>query len=284
MLDKAEIEKEVQRLEALQPWWHDIELPFGVLTCSRSTGNLQPNHNVIKWKKIKPYLNLAGGKIIDLGCNEGYYCIEALREGAARVVGVDINSHRLDKARFVVEVLGIDSIEYIQKSVYELTTEHLGENFDLALCLGLLHRVPDPFGIIQTAGKLSDTVIFEWVAVKTDEPIMKFWLRGHKSSDPHNSGFWKISRRCLKAMLWRNGFVTFFDIEPHINRAILIASKSTSPQPAGIRWQALEKAVTKDSSTGKEKRFKKLAKKVLPSGLRTALSKIKRILFHKKEN
>ena len=40
----------------------------------------------------------AGASVLDLGCNEGFFCGEALRQGAARVVGIDANQGFLARA------------------------------------------------------------------------------------------------------------------------------------------------------------------------------------------
>jgi SAM-dependent methyltransferase len=42
--------------------------------------------------------DLTGKSLLDLGCNEGFFCREALRRGATKVVGVDSNADLLKKA------------------------------------------------------------------------------------------------------------------------------------------------------------------------------------------
>ncbi|MBH1965667.1 MAG: methyltransferase domain-containing protein [Comamonadaceae bacterium] len=45
---------------------------------------------------------LRGKRILDLGCNEGFFCREALNQGAASVHGVDRSSHFIEAARKLV--------------------------------------------------------------------------------------------------------------------------------------------------------------------------------------
>jgi len=224
MLTKKEIEQRIDRLDAKQSWWHDIELPFGLKTRNLSEAELLPNHNVPKWNKIKPFVQVEGKRVIDIGCNEGFFCLQMINCGANYVLGIDVNPLRIEKATFVLQTLNISGVDLLQESIYNLASSRLGK-FDLALCLGILQRVPDPFTALQVICGLADTAVFEWYAFDSDEPIMKFRTFGHKDYDHDNSGYWIISRRCLKDMLWRNGFTHCFEIETNLDRQILIATR-----------------------------------------------------------
>ena len=223
-LTKGEIENEVRRLCGVQPWWQDIELPFGIFTCGRPEGELKANHNVPKWDKIEAFLPSGARRAIDLGCNEGYFCLKLIEAGMEEVVGIDVDQHRIEKASFVVDVLQVKDIGLVQADIYELDNLELG-HFDLALCLGMLHRVPDPYRLLATVGRLADTVILEWSGINTDDPIMRFWGGGFKTYDVHNTGYWRPSRACVKQILQRHGYNYFHDIEAKCHRAILLASK-----------------------------------------------------------
>jgi hypothetical protein len=63
-------------------------------------------------------------------------------------------------------------------SAYDVTQETLGGKCDLGLALGLLHRVPDPYTLIMKTDELADAVVYEWAALKSEEPIMRFWGGG----------------------------------------------------------------------------------------------------------
>jgi SAM-dependent methyltransferase len=43
--------------------------------------------------------DLSGKSVLDIGCNEGFFCREAIRRGAASVVGIDMNDGLIQKAR-----------------------------------------------------------------------------------------------------------------------------------------------------------------------------------------
>jgi SAM-dependent methyltransferase len=40
-----------------------------------------------------------GFSVLDVGCNEGYFCVDALKRGALRVTGIDSNSSFIEQAR-----------------------------------------------------------------------------------------------------------------------------------------------------------------------------------------
>lgn len=43
--------------------------------------------------------DLAGKRVLDVGCNEGFFCNEALARGASYVLGIDTNQEIIEKAR-----------------------------------------------------------------------------------------------------------------------------------------------------------------------------------------
>jgi len=243
MLTREEIEIRVRQLGEVQPWWHDIELPYGIRTCPRPGRDLQANHNRAKLQRISSHMQVMGKRVLDLACNEGFFSIEMLRLGASEVVGIDINEDRITKARFVTELLQLDNLRLVLGDVYQLAPEQLGGRFDVILCLGLLHRVPDPFGLIGQLARLGDTAILEWVGLESDEPVMKFWTRGDKQYDVHNSGYWKISRQCVREMAWRCGFRTHCDIPDIGSRAAMLVSRSREAVAGGEDWRLLESSL-----------------------------------------
>lgn len=227
---KEEIEKKIGELASIQPWWHDIELPYGVHTRGIAKANWEPNHNVPKWQRIAALLLENLNRVIDLGCNEGYFCLKLSQIGIKEIIGVDANRDRIEKARFVMDLSRVKNIRLIQEDIYNLEKLQLG-HFDLALCLGLLHRVPDPYGLLAIVTQLADSIILEWSEIISDEPIMRFWGGGFKTYDVHNSGYWRPSRACVQQILERFGFRHFYDLETISNRAIMLASKRSLNLP-----------------------------------------------------
>src|SRR5213593_3169791 len=58
--------------------------------------------------------DLHGLRVLDIGCNAGFWSLEAYKSGAGYVLGVDASSEALEQAVFVRDALQIDAqrVEY----------------------------------------------------------------------------------------------------------------------------------------------------------------------------
>ena len=78
--------------------------------------------------------------ILDIGCNLGYYSIRAGLECAKKVVGIDNHQSFLDEAIKVKNELGLDNVTF-ECMDFE---DYPPKNFDIILCLNVLHHLPTP--------------------------------------------------------------------------------------------------------------------------------------------
>jgi tRNA (mo5U34)-methyltransferase len=127
-------------VERLRPWFHCIDLGHAIRTKTCSIAGEPVDHPQGSWQTIREYLpeDLSGKSVLDVGCNAGFYAIEAKRRGAARVVAVDAQRFAIQQALFVRRVLGLD-IEFHRRSVYDLNPRTMGQ-FDITLALGLIYH------------------------------------------------------------------------------------------------------------------------------------------------
>ncbi|HYO64132.1 MAG TPA: DUF1698 domain-containing protein [Pyrinomonadaceae bacterium] len=137
-MKREEIEAGIERL---RPWFHCIELGEGLRTKTESAIGEPVEHPLATWECVRPHLpaDLSGKSLLDVGCNAGFYCVEAKRRGAARVLGVDSQRHLVRQARFVGRALGLE-MEFEKMSVYELDPRSSGQ-FDVTLALGLVYHL-----------------------------------------------------------------------------------------------------------------------------------------------
>lgn len=128
------------RVAALGPWFHNIDLGNGHATKDYSIGSEPSDHPRGTWEFVKRALpaNLAGKSVLDVGCNAGFYSIEAKRRGASRVLGIDAEGRAIRQALMVRDILGLD-IEYRRMSVYAISPADIG-TFDVTMALGLLYH------------------------------------------------------------------------------------------------------------------------------------------------
>src|ERR671932_2940555 len=127
------------RVEALGPWFHNLDL-HGVKT---APSHFLGDYPAIKWRRFSKALptDLSGRTVLDIGCNGGFYSMEMKRRGAERVVGIDFDEDYLNQARFAAQVSGLD-IEFRKMQVYEVAK--LREQFDIVLFMGVLYHLRHP--------------------------------------------------------------------------------------------------------------------------------------------
>ena len=94
----------------------------------------------------KPFDKL---RILDLGCGEGAYAIEAGLRGA-EIVALDARTQRMDKGAACAKRHGITNVRFVQEDVRNVTHETFG-SFDVVYLLGLLYHLdaPDVFSVLE---------------------------------------------------------------------------------------------------------------------------------------
>jgi tRNA (mo5U34)-methyltransferase len=131
-----------QQIDALGPWFHNLHLPGGVQTLPRHfLGGDFPN---FKWQEISPFVpeDLSGWRVLDVGCNAGFYSFELARRGA-RVVGIDVDEHYLAQARWAARQFGLhEQVEFRRMQVYDLA--RCDECFDLVWFMGVFYHLRYP--------------------------------------------------------------------------------------------------------------------------------------------
>ena len=130
-----------QTIRELSPWFHNIHLPDGSMTA--------PDHELgdfpdFKWQKISPSIpsDLSGWKVLDIGCNAGFYSVELAKRGA-EVLAIDLDAHYLRQAKWIAKQFKLDhQIRFKQMQVYDLA--HTEEEFDLVWFMGVFYHLRYP--------------------------------------------------------------------------------------------------------------------------------------------
>lgn len=159
------------RIAAVPVWRHRIEVAEGVTTPGTEDNNEELN-------RLRIPADLAGQKVLDIGCSDGFYSFECERRGAS-VLAVDDESsllaggvHGFGIAR---DLLG-SSVEYKSRDVHDLSPEIDGE-FDLVLFINVLYHLKNPMlaleriaSVTRPGGRLILKTYY-----RSD---VRFWLRG----------------------------------------------------------------------------------------------------------
>jgi SAM-dependent methyltransferase len=231
-LEREDIERTVAEFEAVQPWNHNYVLLGGVET--RPGAQQSQGKNLVKLDRIRPLLKtigLSGKRVLDVGCNEGFFAFYCASEGA-EVLGIDIDPHRIAKAEFVQSVSGEAHVRFRVLDIYSTEFACL-EPFDLCLCLGVLHRIPDPFRALAAMGGKAELLLLEWKALKFgphDDAFAYFSPKDVDKHDFYGTEYWLLSYATVERVLLRLGFSRFHRIDdPRQHRALLVAGKTDHP-------------------------------------------------------
>lgn len=131
-----------REIEALGPWFHNLHLPDGSQTAP--THFIGGDFPTFKWRDIAPVIpkKLAGWRVLDVGCNAGFYTFELAKRGAT-VLGIDVEPLYLRQARWAAEQFRLaDQVEFRQMEVYEIAG--LDEQFDLVWFMGVFYHLRYP--------------------------------------------------------------------------------------------------------------------------------------------
>jgi tRNA (mo5U34)-methyltransferase len=176
-MDREDLLEGIQRLA---PWFHAIELAPGVFTKTESVSGEPADHPRPTWEIIKDTIpsDLSGKSVLDVGCNAGFYAVEAKRRNAERVLGVDAMRREIMQADFVRRALDLD-IEFRPLSVYDLSAESVGR-FDLTLALGLIYHLKHlVLGIERLAEVTKGTLVVETALLPENVHSSKHFFKRH---------------------------------------------------------------------------------------------------------
>jgi 2-polyprenyl-3-methyl-5-hydroxy-6-metoxy-1,4-benzoquinol methylase len=118
--------------------------------------------------------SLEGKRVLDVGCNAGWWSLEAHKAGAAYVLGIEGRPEYVQQALLVREALGIHprSLEYRQMNLFDLSRDEVAE-FDLVLMLRVLHHLSHPVVALERLRDLCrGDLILDVKLLRGDEPLL----------------------------------------------------------------------------------------------------------------
>jgi SAM-dependent methyltransferase len=226
--NREALEEKVRELGLAQPWNHNFDLGDGVQTAP----GVQRSHgkNTVKLERLKPLfdgIGLRGKRVLDIGCNEGFFALYMAAQGAS-VIGIDVDEQRIAKARFVQSLIGSGNVDLNVTDIHSPAFAALPE-VDLCVCLGVIHRVPDPVAALSAIAKKADMLLLEWKALKFgphDDAFAYFTAKPVDRQDYYGTEYWLPSFAAVERILARLGFSEFHRVDESTQRrAILVAGR-----------------------------------------------------------
>lgn len=131
----------IQQMRSLKGWYQQITID-GVKTTRHNLSG-EPF-----WPEIKKFLpdSLEGKRVLDLGCNAGYYSIQSALLGCKEVIGVELNGKFFNQALFIKSYFEekynrkFDNVKYLRENISDLDFNELGK-FDYILAIAILYHI-----------------------------------------------------------------------------------------------------------------------------------------------
>ncbi len=208
-----------RQISDLGDWFHNLNL-HGVQTAPHHFLGDFPN---IKWRPIAHAIpqDLTGARVLDIGCNGGFYSIQMKQRGAEYVLGIDVDDRYLEQARFAAKTLGLD-IDLRKLSLYAI--DQIPGEFDYIMFMGVFYHLRYPlFALDKVIKKMRGKLIFQTM-IRGSEEIRdwahdySFWTKDifsqpsfpsmyfieHSYSNDYTN-WWIPNRAAVEAMLRSSG-------------------------------------------------------------------------------
>lgn len=130
---------------------------------------------VIGLQRLSGRQRLDGLSFLDIGCGSGLHALAAVRMGAARVVGVDIDQESVAASRHTLARFAPEAgTRFDVVSVFDMTPSTHG-GFDLVYSWGVLHHTGDMYRALELAGALVRPGGVLMVALYKKTPFCGMW-------------------------------------------------------------------------------------------------------------
>lgn len=146
--------EEAHRRAAAYEWFFPLELGGKLLGGDSRMARTRRARHARRYQHVFANLlqavggSLEGQRVLDIGCNAGYWSIQARRAGASEVLGIDASAQNIAQARFLAQAIGLEGVRYEQRNVYDLTPEGTGQ-FDLTFFVGVLYHLDRPVEALE---------------------------------------------------------------------------------------------------------------------------------------
>ncbi len=126
----------------------------------------------MKYNLLRPYLDLEGKRVADVGCNNGYYMFRMLEFSPAFILGVDPSPLFFTQFELINRYVKSDKIGYEMLGI-----EHMAgyaDMFDTVFCLGVLYHRSDPIAALKNLKrslKKGGELILDTFMIEGNEPV-----------------------------------------------------------------------------------------------------------------
>jgi tRNA (mo5U34)-methyltransferase len=169
----------IKKINDFESWYYQFDLKGHLTPISKKS---RINRHLQRKKYFfDPVVQLSGGtlsgkRVLDLGCNAGFWSLAAVENGAEFVLGIDARKMHIDQANFVFETREIPKSKYqfIQGNIFESDLKNYG-TFDIVLCLGVLSHTSKPISLIELVSQVNtDILIIDTFCSRLPGSLLEF--------------------------------------------------------------------------------------------------------------
>lgn len=217
----GELESWIQAgIEGYQQWYQHVDFGGGIEAHVTTPPNWSPTPHLNvdagldRWNAIvKHHIpNVAGMRVLDLGCNVGLYCIELARMGAREVIGVDRDLSIRQRTGGLPRVNLVSQAEFVKRAIelrdgkgthfpinYKaIDFRNLAEiqelgYFDLILALNVVyHELDRAPALLKTLSEMTDAIVLQ-SSIAHPDPIKKWAAPSWNVDQLLKNGFTKVT-------------------------------------------------------------------------------------------
>lgn len=207
--------EEAQRLADAYEWFFPIQINGKTLGKSDRMTKTRRMRHYYRYQHVFANLlqaldgSLEGKRILDVGCNAGYWSIQARRAGACEVLGIDASEHNIAQARLLTRLIGLDGVRYEQHNVYDLDVKKIGA-FDVTFFVGVLYHLDRPVEALERLYAITKhALLIDTKLFRMQTPVLQLFaddVRYYHQSSHSNTLAMIPSQSALILMLQRAGF------------------------------------------------------------------------------
>jgi tRNA (mo5U34)-methyltransferase len=197
------------QIEAEPSWFLNQDLGGGLVT----PGWSDPANEKLPYFGLPE--DMSGMRVLDIGCNEGFFSFEAERRGAESVIGIDSSPVVVQHFHLCRMAMGMKADAYLT-NVYDITQRTFG-TFDLVMFFGVLYHLRHPLLALEKVFEVaSGTLLMQSASFENpalgDESAAEFHPFGIESGPAEkrewdHTVFWVPNSGCIRDMLLHVGFV-----------------------------------------------------------------------------
>ncbi len=184
-----------ERIAAFPRWHYRFDFEGGVSTPIAKPEEMN-RHEQRRRYFFDALLKVCGGslqgrRVLDLGCNAGFWSLQAIEAGADFVLGVDGRQMHVEQANLVFEAKGVDPARYRfeEANIFE---HDFAERFDVALCLGLMYHISKPVELFEIFAGVDAAIVVIDTSVSFAPSSFFEVSRDRNMDDPRNAVDYEI--------------------------------------------------------------------------------------------